>query len=127
MADRFAAGRGAPGRGCALRMSWFAAHSREAVDGPPRGAWPLVPGRRPFPPLPGCPRAPRLARAVSDRFTDLPDEALPRLDRAADALRRWSPARPDTADTARMPSRPETADVPGPGVAPGAGSAVRGP
>ena len=41
---------------------------------------------------------------MSDRFTDLPDEPLPRLDRAADALRRWSPARPDAADAARSPA-----------------------
>ncbi len=40
MADRFAAGRGAPGRGCALRMSWFAAHS-----GKPLTARPGAPGR----------------------------------------------------------------------------------
>ena len=41
---------------------------------------------------------------MSDRFTDLPDEPLPRLDRAADALRHWSPARPDAADVARSPA-----------------------
>ena len=48
---------------------------------------------------------------MSDRFTDLPDEALPRLDRAADAQRRWSPSRPDAADVARSPSRPDAPDA----------------
>ena len=48
---------------------------------------------------------------MSDRFTDLPDEALPRVDRAADAQRRWSPSRPDAVDAARSPSRPEIGDA----------------